>query len=257
MPKVRDLLDDGRATVSGMPTVVACLGSSSTAAKGSYDWIADLRGRPENAAVTLLNFGVGGDLAFNARERLPAVLRPRPDKLVVLVGGNDVLTRASTKLKRFLGTWKRLPRDPSAPWFEQNLRQIVRDAKRRGAHVALCSLVPIGEAPDSGEPFQMEINRLLDEYVGIIQRISHDEGATYVPVYERLLGPIRASPGRALRDIEIVSMYRDAFRLLVLRWSVDKIAERNGWRFHTDGIHLNTHGGRIVADTVQEFVMNV
>jgi lysophospholipase L1-like esterase len=97
-----------------MPTVVACLGSSSTAAKGSYDWIADLRGRPENAAMTLLNFGVGGDLAFNALERLPAILRMRPDKLVVLVGGNDILTRASTKLKRFLGTWKRLPREPSA-----------------------------------------------------------------------------------------------------------------------------------------------
>ena len=41
--------------------------------------------------MTLLNFGVGGDLAFNARERLPAVLRRRPDKLVVLIGDNDVL----------------------------------------------------------------------------------------------------------------------------------------------------------------------
>ncbi len=237
-----------------MPTVVACLGSSSTAAKGSYDWIADLRGRPENAALTLLNFGVGGDLAFNALERLPVVLRRRPDKVVVLVGGNDVLTRASTKLKRFLGTWKRLPREPSAAWYEDNLRQIARDAKRSGAEVALCSLVPIGEAPDSGEPFQAEINRLLDEYAGIIQRVSRDEGTSYVPVYERLLGPIRASPGRALRDIEIISMYRDAFRLLVLGWTLDKIAERNGWRFHTDGIHLNTQGGRIVAATVQELV---
>jgi lysophospholipase L1-like esterase len=236
-----------------MPSVVACIGSSSTAAKGSYDWIADLRARPENTAVTLLNFGVGGDLAFNARERLPAVLRRRPDKLVVLVGGNDVLTRVSTKLKRFLGTWKRLPREPSAAWYENNLRQIARDAKRSGADVALCSLVPIGEAPDSTEPFQAEINRLLDEYAGIIERVSHDEDATYVPVYERLLGPIRASPGRALRDIEIASMYRDAFRLLVLRWSLDKVAERNGWRFHTDGIHLNSTGGRIVADAVQEF----
>jgi lysophospholipase L1-like esterase len=237
-----------------MPRVVACLGSSSTAAKGSYDWIEDLRGRPENAAVTFLNFGVGGDLAFNALERLPAVLRRRPDKLVVLVGGNDVLTRASTRLRRFLGTWKRLPREPSAAWYEDSLRQIAREAKRSGAQVALCSLVPIGEAPDSEEPFQAQTNRLLDEYAGIIQRVSRDEGTTYVPVYERLLDPIRASPGRALRDVEIVSMYRDAFRLLVLRWSLDDIAERNGWRFHTDGIHLNTLGGRIVADTLQEFV---
>jgi lysophospholipase L1-like esterase len=216
--------------------------------------IADLRGRPENAAVTFLNFGVGGDLAFNARERLPAVLRRRPDKLVVLVGGNDVLTRASSKLKRFLGKWKRLPREPSAAWYEDNLRQIARDAKRSGAQVALCSLVPIGEAPDSDEPFQAEINRLLDEYASIIRRVAMEDGATYVPVYERILEQIRSRPGQAFRDVEILSMYRDAFRLLVLRWTLDEIAERNGWRFHTDGIHLNSSAGRIIADTVQEFV---
>jgi len=28
----------------------------------------------------------------------------------------------------------------------------------------------------------------------------------------------------------------------------------NGWRFHTDGVHLNSRGGMIVADLVQEFV---
>jgi hypothetical protein len=33
------------------------------AAKGSYDWIGDLRGRPENGPVTFLNFGVGCDLS--------------------------------------------------------------------------------------------------------------------------------------------------------------------------------------------------
>jgi hypothetical protein len=30
----------------------------------------------------------------------------------------------------------------------------------------------------------------------------------------------------------------------------------NGWRFHTDGIHLNSRGGIIVADLVQEFIDN-
>jgi hypothetical protein len=28
----------------------------------------------------------------------------------------------------------------------------------------------------------------------------------------------------------------------------------NGWRFHTDGVHLNSRGGMIVADLVQEFI---
>ena len=49
-------------------------------------------------------------------------------------------------------------------------------------------------------------------------------------------------------------MYRDAFRLLVLHRSLDEIGEHYGWHFHSDGIHLNSHSGKILADLVQEFV---
>ena len=49
-------------------------------------------------------------------------------------------------------------------------------------------------------------------------------------------------------------MYRAAFKLLVLHRSLDEIGEQNGWRFHTDGIHLNNRSGKILADLVQEFV---
>jgi lysophospholipase L1-like esterase len=235
--------------------VVACLGSSATAAKGSYDWITDLRSRPENAAVRFLNFGVGGDLAYHALQRLPAVLRSHPDKVVVLIGGNDVLTRVSKTLRRFLGVWKRFPREPSPEWCEENLRRIVRDlTSRTGARVALCSLQPIGEDPNSQDPFQKQLNQLAREYSGIVGRVAREEGVVYVPFYERLSEAIGAAPGRALAGFRIWSMYRDAFRLLVLRRSLDEIAGRNGWRFHTDGIHLNSRGGRILADLVQQFV---
>jgi hypothetical protein len=37
-----------------------------------------------------------------------------------------------------------------------------------------------------------------------------------------------------------------------LRWWFAKIyRDRNGWRFHSDGIHLNLRSGLIVADRVQ------
>ena len=56
--------------------VVACLGSSSTAGRGqAFDWIAELKRRPRNQRVRFHNFGVGGDLAYNALERLPKVRR--------------------------------------------------------------------------------------------------------------------------------------------------------------------------------------
>jgi len=236
-------------------TVIACLGSSATAAKGSYDWIGDLRSRPENGGRLFFNFGVGGDLAYNALQRLPAVARCNPDKVVVLIGGNDILTRASKKLRRFLESWKRFPHEPTSGWYEENLRCIVRGLKGRpGTTVALCSLQPMGEDPNSQDPFQSRLNELVHDYSEIVQRVAREESAAYIPFYERLSDAIRGSSGPALTDIKILSMYRDAFRHFVLRWSLDRIAEHNGWRFHTDGIHLNSRGGKILADLVQAFL---
>jgi lysophospholipase L1-like esterase len=235
--------------------VVACLGSSSTAAKGSYDWIADLRSRPKNASLKFLNFGVGGDLAYNALRRLPAVIESRPDKVVVLIGANDALARVSKKLRWLLRAWKLLPHRPSIKWYEQNLRQIVIDLKRQtGAKIALCSLAPIGEDPHSNNPFQQAVNRKIRDYNLIIQQITQDQNLTYIPFNEELSARILSSPGRSLGNIRILSMYRDAFRLLVLRRTLDDIAAHNGWQFHTDGIHLNTRGGVILANLVQEFI---
>jgi lysophospholipase L1-like esterase len=82
--------------INAKPAIMACLGSSSTAGKGqAYDWIGELRRRPRNKGVSFLNFGVGGDLAYNALQRLPAVLSCHPSKVVVLIGGNDVLALVS------------------------------------------------------------------------------------------------------------------------------------------------------------------
>jgi lysophospholipase L1-like esterase len=235
--------------------VVACLGASHTEAKGSYDWVGDLQSRPQNASVRFINLGVGGDLAYSALKRLPQVIQCHPDKVVVLVGTNDVVTTIFPNARRFLGTWKRLPQKPTLEWYAENLRQIVRRLKNETtAHVALCSLAVIGEDPESADPSQREVNRRIEEYSAIIKRIAGEESASYIPFYERMREQIVGSPGQALTEFSFLSMYRDAFKLLVLRKSLDEIGERNGWRFHTDGIHLNSRSGKILADLVQEFV---
>ena len=242
--------------VKAEATVVACLGSSSTAGKGqAFDWIGELERRPRNERFRFLNFGVGGDLAFNALQRLPAVFACHPDKAVVLVGGNDVLALVSKKVRCFFRIWKHLPREPSPEWFHENLRAIAHCLKTEAsASVGLCSLLPIGEDPASANPFQSKINRRIEEYSAIIKEVAREEGVDYIPVHEVMLSQILASPGRAFTRFRFLSFYRDAFRVLILRKSPDEVAEMNGWRFHTDGVHLNGRGGMIVADLVQEFI---
>jgi lysophospholipase L1-like esterase len=235
---------------------VACLGSSSTAGKGqAFDWIAELRSRPRNAQVEFKNFGVGGDLAYNALQRLSGVLAYRPSKAVVWVGGNDMLGLVSRKAERFFTFSKHLPCKPSPDWFRENLTQIARRLKSETiAKIGLCSLCPIGENLDSDDPFQRELNRRVEEYSAIVAAVAGDENCRYIALYEAIAAEIRTSPGRAFTAFRFLPFYRDAFRVLVLRRSADEVAHMNGWRFHTDGVHLNSRAGRIVADCIQEFI---
>jgi lysophospholipase L1-like esterase len=238
------------------PSIVACLGSSSTAGKGqAFNWITELQRRLGERRFVFRNFGVGGDLAYNALHRLPGVIASCPKKIVVLIGGNDVLALVSTKAGRFFRLSKRLPRDPSPEWFRENLQTIASRTKAEtSAAIALCSLPPIGEDPMSTNPFQSELNRRIEEFSAIIRGIAREEGTDYIALYEAMFAQVMKSPGRAFTEFGFLPFYRDAFRTLVLRKSPDEVARINGWSFHSDGIHLNSRGGLIVADLVQEFL---
>jgi lysophospholipase L1-like esterase len=172
-----------------LPLIVACLGSSSTAGKGqAFNWIIELQRRLGERRVVFRNFGVGGDLAYNALQRLSDVIASHPKKIVVFIGGNDVLALVSTKVRRFFRISKRLPRDSTPEWFRENLRAIVLRVKAEtSATIALCSLPPIGEDPVFSNPFQSELNRRIEEFSDIIKGIARQEGTDISPSMKRLL----------------------------------------------------------------------
>ena len=122
--------------------VVACLGSSTTAGRGeAYDWISELQKRPQNKKIKFYNFGVGGNLAYGVLKRVPSVIACRPDRIVVQAGGNDVLVLVFNNAKRFLVDWKRLPGNPSAEWFRDNLQAIIRRRREALANaIAACAI---------------------------------------------------------------------------------------------------------------------
>jgi len=244
---------------------VACLGSSTTAGKGqAFNWIQALEKRPQNKHYRFVNFGVGGDLAYNALERLSSVAACHPDKVVILIGGNDILASVFKNARRFFISWKRLPKDPSPEWFRENLQAIVRGLKEKtSAKIALLSLPQVGEN-DLGPPLhaansatdrvQQQLNTLFHRYGEIIRDLARQENVRYIPFYELLNEQIAKSPGRTFPAFRLLPLYLDTFRYFVLRRSGDEIAKMNGWRFHVDGVHLNSRGGMILADLVQEFL---
>ncbi len=237
---------------------MACLGSSTTAGKGqAFDWIKVLQDRLGQEEFALRNFGVGGDLAYNALQRLSQVIESNPQKVVILIGANDVLGIVSAKVRRFYRFAKKLPQDPSPEWFRINLQKIVRRLKQdTSADLALCSLPPIGEDLDSTNPFQHEINVQVEKLSTIIREVATEQDIGYINVYEAFSTQMNNSRRRSFTEFRFFAFYRDAFRALVLGKSPDDICRLNGWEFHTDGIHLNGRGGLLLAGLVQTFLEN-
>lgn len=237
--------------------IVACLGASSTASasRGLYDWIGDLERRPGNESLRFRTFAAGGDLAFNGLQRLPAIVKCHPDYAVVLLGGNDVLALLSKKVLRLNRLLMKRLSKPSPESFRENMLAIVRGLRSgTSARIALCSFQPFGEDPASKDPFQVEANRLVEEFNMMIKEMASDEAVGYIPFYERMHELIVASPGRAYTSFDILPFYHDLFRQWFLHKSNDEIGWMNGWRFHRDGIHLNSVSGKLLADLVQEFL---
>lgn len=236
---------------------VACLGSSSTAGKGqAFDWIGELSGRPRNARFKFLNFGRGGDLACDALKRADTVLRIRPDRVIVWVGGNDALAMASFKARQFFRIMKFASGRASEMPFDDCIRTLVGRLKSNGVDVSICSLAPIGESPFSHEPFQATLNNVVCDLSASLRRIACDEAIEYIPIFEAFQAAIEADPGRALTALRFLPIYRDAFRTMVLRMSPEEVGRRNGWKFHSDGIHLNRRGGMIAAELIQTSLDN-
>jgi lysophospholipase L1-like esterase len=205
--------------------------------------------------LRFVRFAQGGDLAYNGLQRLPKIIALHPDYVVILLGENDVMAVISKKVAGYVRLTKHLPSQPSPEWYRENISAILRRLKHEtSARIALCSLIPVGEAPDAASPFQVEANRRIEEYCLILKGIAREEAVSYVPFYERMHDLILASPGRAFTSFNFLPFYRDVFRQFVLRQSHDEIGQRNGWRFHRDGIHLNSRSGVRLADLVQAFL---
>jgi lysophospholipase L1-like esterase len=243
-------------TVSA-PETIACLGSSTTAAKGTYDWIDELADRPQNRRFRFVNFGVGGDLSVNIAKRLDPVVRVAPDRVIVLIGTNDILASVFPNFRRFTRAWKRVPRDPSPADFKRNLELIThRLQQATTATIALSSVPPIGEDIRSDDAVQSRLNELVAAYNAVVAEVTRSSGSYYIPFYECFRDQLaRSTIAKPFTRFSFAAFYRDyLFREMILRRSFDQISAKNGWEFHIDGIHLNTKGGRILTDVVQQFL---
>ena len=239
------------ADVCAHPTVV-CIGDSLTHGRTSSNYVALLQKRFRPKGYRFVNAGLNGELAYNVRQRLEAVIACRPSWITLMVGTNDVYAALSTANAHEIMEQMDLPERPTREAFRRYLTEICLQLRNAtAAPLALLSLPPLGEDP-AHRAFQ-----LTADYSRIIQTVAHETGNAYLPIHERMRVYLENQdrPGRSF------GAYRDGMGLAVkvrrflLRQSFDTISRRNGFSLLTDFFHLNDVGAAMVADAVAEFIL--
>jgi lysophospholipase L1-like esterase len=240
-----------------MKTVV-CFGASLTAGRVSFDYVKLLNARATPADFRFINRGVDGDLAWNGLQRLDEVIRDQPDAVTILIGTNDVNATLSERNRLRYLSFNHLPTDPTLPWFEENLRAIVARLKRETeARLVLLTLAVIGE------DLEHEANWQVDLYNEVVRRVAADEKLDCLPLHEKMVGYLREHEGdRAglpprLEYRDGLTNIGNAVALHATGLSWDEVSRRNGLLVTTDCLHLNSVGGGMIADLIEEWLLRV
>ena len=146
-----------------------------------------------------------------------------------MVGSNDVLSLASRKLRLFFSDLESAC--PQLRHPNGSVKAFRRSHNERGLKARLLlrfahclQLVRISLTRD---PFQKQLNIGIEKYSGIVREVAKENGSAYIPVREAILAQMVNSPRRVFSRFRLLSFNRDSFRVLILRKTLDEVAQSN------------------------------
>ena len=214
---------------------VVFLGDSITHGKIGVNYVDILQA--EFPQYNMVNAGINSQLAYNALQRVGEVLDCNPSKVFVLIGTNDANASFEGNARVYVVT-QRLLQNPTRSWYRHNLREIVKRLQRH-TEVYLISIPTIGETTRSHE------FRRSSEYAEIVREVAEEWGSGYVPFHEKMVDALGVATSPYPFEKADYEMIRGIVYRYLLGRSWDKVGR--GFRFHTDYLHLNTEGARMLA----------
>jgi acyl-CoA thioesterase-1 len=233
------------ARPSGRPVLV-CAGDSITHGAISANWVSQVASSAALVADTV-NAGVNGNLAGNLLARLDEIIACRPSVVTILIGTNDALAHVSDAWSDGYMKGQHLPQRPTARWYGDNLRRIVKRLRSEtSAAIALMSLPPLGDEVEG------RWHDLIAPYNAIIHAVAARAGVPVLPVNEEVSDLITHRPPVPWDGTKKL-MGRAVVRRFLLRRSWDAIARQHGFSTTTDAVHLNERAGARIAVLVEQF----
>jgi lysophospholipase L1-like esterase len=170
------------------PIEIACLGDSLTNGRVSYNWIKQLS--KEMEGFHFYNFGVDGDLAFNALERIDELIAVEPEYVFVLLGTNDVNGSMNNPMAlEYYMKNKKLPKVPTLNWYRECMEEILhRIQTETKAEIIIVSL------PILGEDLNHIANKKIAEYNEVLQELCKKHDIKYIDVHSKMVQFLETHP---------------------------------------------------------------
>jgi lysophospholipase L1-like esterase len=227
---------------------IVFIGDSLTHANLSVNYINIIK-KELGDAYDYINAGMNAELAYNVLLRIDSIIACNPDFITILIGTNDANRELKPVQDKRSVKRLKLPQKPNKKWFKGNLIGIIEKLKEKtNAKIALCSIPIISEEPTS-RVFQQSI-----DYSRTIKEIATKEQVTYIPFNERLNDFLKENPSNPKHPYEKRLVETAAAKHFLLRKSLDKISDENGFSLLVDHIHLNSTGASILANQIIDFI---
>lgn len=232
-------------------TTIACLGDSLTQGNVSYNWVKELAQELQPKNIVFKNFGNNGHLAYNALQRINAVIKCQPDIVIILLGTNDVSTlRNEVNMQRYI-QWFKLPKRPNKEWFVENMEAIIKQLQENTkAKIVLVTLPPLGENLEDRD------NQFIKEFNDEIKQIAQKQHLTLLDLNQKMQDYLHKNPPAAPKTVpeDMGTMLKAICSHYFLFQNWDKIAQKNGYTLFTDGVHFSSIGGKMLMDLVKKII---
>jgi lysophospholipase L1-like esterase len=213
-------------------------------AKALYKGQVGLKGEAVNA-------GRGGDTVSSLLGRIDRSLhRYQPRWVILAIGSNDVWLPWLTSHSAGWWLWSkvhdlRFGQKPVSDLdhFAAAYRALIDKAQQINARVLACTVSPLGEKLSS------PTNRRVARLNGVIKHVAAEAQVPVADIWQAFIEELALQPGRSgYLPGEWLFAWSDKRRMK--RVTPDEVAERRRLYLTFDGIHLNSRGADLWAETV-------
>jgi lysophospholipase L1-like esterase len=221
---------------------IAFLGDSITEGIPGVSFVNILQERLKDHE--LKNFGKGGDTVSSLKKRIKKIPNlPSYDVIILFVGVNDVFGKL-TFLYKVLKTMTRQRWAKGVPDFKSDYRSILDDVLSENTRVIVIPPLLIGE--DVTNKWNVELLQYVSAIEGVIKDFS---GLEYIDVRKEYINYLSGKKISGFLPRRLSELLKDV-REIESDEGVDERSKARGLHLTLDGVHINSKGARILADSI-------